>query len=82
VAKAVLGTVRLADDGSANFTAPAGKVLYFHLLDEDFNELQRMRSVVQLQPGEQRSCIGCHDSRSAAPFAPCGPGAHPNRRNR
>jgi hypothetical protein len=68
VAKAVLGTVRLADDGSANFTAPAGKVLYFHLLDENFNELQRMRSVVQLQPGEQRSCIGCHDSRSAAPL--------------
>lgn len=68
VAKAVLGTVRLAEDGSANFTAPAGRVLYFHLLDEDFNELQRMRSVVQLQPGEQRSCIGCHESRSAAPL--------------
>ena len=67
VAKAVLGTVPIADDGSANFTAPAGKVLYFHLLDENFNELQRMRSVVQLQPGEQRSCVGCHDARSAAP---------------
>ena len=74
VAKAVLGTVRIADDGSANFTAPAGKVLYFHLLDENFNELQRMRSVVQLQPGEQRSCVGCHDARSAAPLAPGGPG--------
>ncbi len=67
VAKAVLGVVPVADDGSANFTAPAGKVLYFHLLDEHFNELQRMRSVVQLQPGERRSCIGCHDARSAAP---------------
>jgi hypothetical protein len=67
VAKAVLGTVRIADDGSVNFTAPAGRVLYFHLLDADFNELQRMRSVVQLQPGEQRSCVGCHDARSAAP---------------
>ena len=67
VAKAVLGTVRIADDGSANFTAPAGKVLYFHLLDENFNELQRMRSVVQLQPGEQRGCVGCHDDRCAAP---------------
>lgn len=67
VAKAVLGTARIAEDGSANFTAPAGKVLYFHLLDQDFNELQRMRSVVQLQPGEQRSCVGCHDERSAAP---------------
>jgi hypothetical protein len=42
--------------------------LYFQLLDGDFNELQRMRSVVQLQPGEQRSCIGCHDARSAAPL--------------
>jgi hypothetical protein len=68
VAKAVLGTARIAEDGSANFTAPAGKVLYFHLLDEEFNELQRMRSVVHLQPGEQRSCVGCHDPRSAAPL--------------
>ncbi|HOX36345.1 MAG TPA: hypothetical protein PL033_00025 [Candidatus Brocadiia bacterium] len=67
VAKAVLGTARIADDGSTNFTAPAGKVLYFQLLDENYNELQRMRSVVQLQPGEQRGCIGCHDSRDAAP---------------
>ncbi|MBN2505620.1 MAG: hypothetical protein JXQ71_02890 [Verrucomicrobia bacterium] len=67
VAKAVLGTVRIAEDGSANFTAPAGKVLYFHLLDEHFNELQRMRSVLQLQPGEQRSCIGCHEARHDAP---------------
>lgn len=67
VAKAVLGTVRIAGDGSVSFTAPANKVLYFHLLDEDFNELQRMRSVVQLQPGEQRSCIGCHETRTTAP---------------
>ena len=72
VAKAVLGTVRVAEDGSANFTAPAGKVLYFHLLDENFNELQRMRSVVQLQPGEQRSCIGCHDDRLSAPLRQTG----------
>ena len=67
VAKAIIGTARIAEDGSVNFIAPAGKVLYFHLLDENFNELQRMRSVIQLQPGEQRSCIGCHDARSAAP---------------
>lgn len=67
VAKAVLGTVPIQEDGSVNFTAPSGKVLYFHLLDADFNELQRMRSVVQLQPGEQRSCVGCHDDRAATP---------------
>ncbi len=67
VAKASLGTVPIAEDGSANFLAPAGKVLYFQLLDAEYNELQRMRSVIQLQPGERRSCIGCHDNRHASP---------------
>jgi hypothetical protein len=67
VAKASLGVVPVEEDGSARFYAPAGKVLYFQTLDEEFNELQRMRSVVQLQPGEQRGCIGCHESRNAAP---------------
>ena len=47
-------------------------MLYFELLDENYNELQRMRSVVQLQPGEQRSCIGCHENRQHA--APARPG--------
>jgi hypothetical protein len=67
VAKASLGTVPIADDGSANFLAPAGKVLYFQLLDADYNELQRMRSVIQLQPGERRGCIGCHEDRHSSP---------------
>jgi hypothetical protein len=67
VAKAVLGTVPIAADGSTSFTAPAGAVLYFHLLDKDHNELQRMRSVVQLQPGERRGCVGCHDDRRHSP---------------
>ncbi|MEN6333250.1 MAG: discoidin domain-containing protein [Phycisphaerales bacterium] len=67
VAKAAFGTVEVAPDGSAKFLAPAGKVLYFQALDAQFNEIQRMRSVVQLQPGEQRGCIGCHDDRRAVP---------------
>jgi len=67
VAKASLGTVPIAEDGSANFLAPAGRVLYFQLLDAEYNELQRMRSVIQLQPGERRSCVGCHDNRHSSP---------------
>jgi hypothetical protein len=67
VAKGDLGLAPVEEDGSASFLAPAGKVLYFQLLDENFTELQRMRSVVQLQPGERRGCIGCHESRTAAP---------------
>jgi hypothetical protein len=67
VAKASLGLVPVEPDGSAHFRVPAGKVVYFQALDKDLNELQRMRSVVQLQPGEKRSCIGCHDDRRTAP---------------
>jgi hypothetical protein len=68
VAKASLGLVPVEQDGSANFYAPAGKVLYFQALDKDYNELQRMRSVIQLQPGERRGCVGCHEDRkSSAP---------------
>jgi hypothetical protein len=69
VAKADLGIVPVEEDGSANFWAPAGKVLYFQLLDQNFNEIQRMRSVMQLQPGERRTCIGCHEDRGTAPPA-------------
>ena len=66
-AKTALGLVPVEEDGSARFKAPAGKVLYFQALDEDYNELQRMRSVIQLQPGETRSCVGCHESRNTSP---------------
>ncbi len=70
VAKSVLGLARVEEDGSAHFRAPAGKVLYFQALDENYNEVQRMRSVVQLQAGEKRSCIGCHENRMLAPPSP------------
>jgi len=69
VAKATWGLAPVEADGSANFFAPAGKTLYLQALDEDYNELQRMRSVVQLQPGEKRSCVGCHEGRGEAPPA-------------
>jgi hypothetical protein len=67
VAKGVVGLVPVEADGSASFIAPAGKVLYFQVLDENYNELQRMRSVVQLHAGETRGCVGCHEDRNSAP---------------
>lgn len=67
VAKTSHGVVPVEEDGSVNFLAPADKQLYFQALDADFNEIQRMRSVVQLQAGERRSCIGCHENRKMAP---------------
>jgi hypothetical protein len=67
VAKASLGLAPVHEDGSAHFRIPASKVVYFQALDQDLNEVQRMRSVMQLQPGEQRSCIGCHEDRQTTP---------------
>ena len=65
--KVIRGIVPVAKDGSASFTVPAEKNLYFQALDENFMEVQRMRTFVNLRPGERRSCIGCHEPRNNAP---------------
>jgi hypothetical protein len=61
------GTVPVAADGSAWFTAPAGVELYFQAIDADGKELRRMGTVTQLTAGETQGCIGCHESRTTAP---------------
>jgi hypothetical protein len=65
--KQVLGTVPVERDGSAAFNAPSGVALAFQALDERGQALQTMRSITYLQPGEQASCIGCHEPRNGAP---------------
>lgn len=65
--KRVLGTVPVNADGSAAFEAPASKLLQLQLLDEQGLAVMTMRSGVYLQPGEQASCVGCHESRYGAP---------------
>lgn len=67
----VLGEVPLDADGSAHFKVPADTAVYFQLLDENHMELRRMRSFISFQPGEQRGCVGCHETRAEAP--PSGP---------
>jgi hypothetical protein len=68
-AKAVLGMTPVAEDGSAHFEVPAGKMVYFQALDGELNEIQRMRSVLHMQEGESRTCVGCHEDRNAAPVS-------------
>jgi len=65
--KQVLGTVPIEPDGSAFFRAPAGIALAFQALDEHGQAVQTMRSITYLQPGENASCIGCHEPRTSAP---------------
>jgi len=63
------GIVPVEEDGSACFEVPAGRNLFFQALDENFMEVQRMRTFVNFEPGEQRSCIGCHEHRRQAPVS-------------
>ncbi len=65
--KQVLGTVPVEADGSAYFRAPARVPLSFQALDEDGMAIQTMRSLTYLQPGEQTSCVGCHEHRATTP---------------
>jgi hypothetical protein len=60
------GVVPVLEDGSAHFLAPARKNIFFQALDENFMEVQRMRSFVNFQPGEARTCVGCHERRNLA----------------
>ena len=46
--KCVLGIVPVSEDGSAYFQVPAEKSIYFQVLDENYMELQRMRTFVNL----------------------------------
>ena len=61
------GVVPVCEDGSAHFTVPADRSIFFQALDEEFMEVQRMRTFVNFQPGEVRGCVGCHEPHASAP---------------
>ena len=65
--KKVWGIATVHEDGSACFTVPPHKNLYFQALDENYMELHRMRTFLNFMPGEKRSCVGCHEVRRKAP---------------
>ena len=72
IARAVLGTVPVEADGSAYFTVPARRELFFQALDENGMAVTSMRSATQLQPGETLTCQGCHEPKPRAPRPPAG----------
>jgi len=69
----VLGTVPIEADGSACFRVPADTPLFFEALDADFQEIRRMRSFLSVRPGENLSCVGCHEQPSETPSTRLGP---------
>jgi hypothetical protein len=66
-ARMPLGVVPVEEDGSVYCEAPVGKPIYFQLLDENGMAVQSMRSVTYVHPGEQMSCVGCHESKWESP---------------
>ena len=66
--KQILGEVPIEEDGSASFMVPAGKHVYFQILDKDKKMIQSMRSGVSLMPGEINGCVGCHEDRLSIPM--------------
>ena len=68
--RAVLGTVPVEKDGSAHFTVPSGKELFFQVLDENGLAVMSMRSGTHFQPGERTICQGCHEPKYGVATSP------------
>ncbi len=66
--KIILGDATVYDDGSAMFRVPARTPIYFQLLDQRGRMIQSMRSWTTLQPGENASCVGCHEHKNQTPL--------------
>jgi formylglycine-generating enzyme required for sulfatase activity len=61
----ILGTVPVAEDGSAFFEVPANTPVAFQPLDAKGRALQLMRSWITVMPGELQSCSGCHEPQNS-----------------
>jgi hypothetical protein len=60
------GIVPVEADGSAHFIVPAAVNVSLQALDKNYMSLQSERTYVNYIPGEQRSCIGCHETPESA----------------
>jgi len=67
--KLLVGLAAVESDGSAFFRVPSGMPLLFQAVDADGLAVQTMRSLTYVGPGQTLACVGCHESREAAPKA-------------
>jgi formylglycine-generating enzyme required for sulfatase activity len=65
----LLGTVPLEPDGSAYFRVPANTPIAVQPLDAEGRALAVMRSWFTAMPGENLTCVGCHERQNTAPPA-------------
>ena len=62
----ILGTVPVESDGSAYFRVPANTPIAVQPLDAQGRAMQIMRSWFTAMPGENVSCVGCHEKQNMA----------------
>lgn len=67
IPRKVLGTADVREDGSALFKVPAGVSIHLQALDKDGEAVLSEKSFWYVQPGEVRSCVGCHEKTGKAP---------------
>jgi hypothetical protein len=65
-ARRLIGLVPIEPDGSAHFQVPAYRSLSLNVLNSEGKTLMRMGSDMHVMPGENNSCIGCHEVREGA----------------
>ena len=71
--KILVGDAPVREDGSVFFTTEVRCPVYFMLLDGKGRMVQTMRSWTTLQPGENASCVGCHEPKNSVPLATARP---------
>lgn len=63
----LLGDVEVQPDGSFMAEVPADMPLGFEALDEQGAVLRREPPLMWVRPGENRSCVGCHEPHNHSP---------------
>lgn len=72
LARGVVGTAPVEEDGSVYCEVPVGTPIYFQALDRNGRAVQSMRSDTYVHPGETLSCVGCHENKNQTFGAPGG----------
>ncbi len=65
----LIGEVPVSPEGSAYFKLPAMRCCLFLAMDADGKCVKRMHSFTSVMPGENTTCIGCHEFRTDTPTA-------------
>lgn len=63
----LIGSVPVNADGSAYFRVPANRPIFFLAMDDKGHCVKRMHSFTSVMPGENTTCIGCHEERTESP---------------